>query len=207
MNTPATGETTSTCTVHWPATSPDCRRNRAAGKRKAGGAGNRRDGASRRWWMHSPACATTTVPGKPSVNVVPVAAAGLLLIRMTVSVDVWPAETLTGLNVLLTPIAANAADGDSRAIASRTLRTKLQPRDGCPRKRQRANRATDASKEDFSWPAIGQSLSRRGLVALAVDASSARSGRIQRRLHPPKLAEMVAATSLITKEISRKSGC
>ena len=67
--------------------------------------------------------AMTTVPGRLSVNAVAVAAAGLLLIRMTVSVDVCPAETLVGLNVLLTPMAARATDGTTSTAANSALRT------------------------------------------------------------------------------------
>ena len=121
MNTPAAGDSTSTVTVHWPATPPD-----AAGivppeseKLPAPGIAVT---APPHEVVAFAGLATTTVPGSASVNAVPVAAAGLLLRRKTVSVETWPAETLIGLKVLLTPTAAKAA-GAAMARASPTARS------------------------------------------------------------------------------------
>jgi hypothetical protein len=53
--------------------------------------------------------ATTTLVGRLSVSDVPVALPTFVLISVTVSVDVWPAETEMGLNPLLTPTSAHDA--------------------------------------------------------------------------------------------------
>ena len=131
--TPGVAETTLTCTVHWPATNPT-----AAGIVPP---------ESEKLPLPEVAVtmppthvvdafagfATTHVDGKCVSERRAVAAAGLLLIRMTASVDTWPAETLVPLNVLLTPIAANATVGRSSAIASSALRTAFTPQCRGPR--------------------------------------------------------------------------
>ena len=87
MNTPAAGDVTSTVTVHWPATPaaaagivpPETEKLLAPGVAVT---------AAPHVVVGFAGLATTTVPGRLSVNAVPVAVDALLLSRMTVSVEI-----------------------------------------------------------------------------------------------------------------------
>ena len=123
MYTPGAGDTTVTCIEHWPATPAA-----AAGIVPPENDKEPLPGVA----VTEPPThvveafagfATTTLPGSVSVNATAVAGAEFELSRMTVSVDVCPAETLVGANVLLSPTDANAAVGAS-AVATSSVRNK-----------------------------------------------------------------------------------
>ena len=123
MKTPAPADATSTCTVHWPGVAPTAAGTLPPASEKLAEPGVAVTMPPAHVVDALGVAATTTVPGSASVNAAPVAAVALLLIRMTVSVEVCPAETFVGLNVLLTPIDANAATGvTSNAVASAAQR-------------------------------------------------------------------------------------
>ena len=109
MNTPADGDITSTVTVHCPAMPPEAAGIVPPETEKLPTPDVAVTVAPQDVVVFA-GVATTTVPGRLSVNATAVAGDALLLSRMTVSVEVCPAETFVGLNVLLTPTAARALD-------------------------------------------------------------------------------------------------
>ena len=161
MNTPAVSESTSTCTVHCPATRPTAAGIVPPEKEKLPVPEVAVTVPPTHVVDAFGVAAMTTVPGRLSVNVAAVAAAGLLLIRMTVSVDDCPAETLIGLKVLLTPIAANATAGTSRAVASSALRANFMPRNlGPPTDESKGASRNRYLLKQISRPAGGENITR-----------------------------------------------